>query len=227
MWSTAFGIITLAFVVFAIVYATLHVPHISNIDVIDQLYNVKLYLNQSLNSLNYTQNIEIFREYVNITRVRVVNITVSYNGSVVKYPLLFPLGHKVLGRERNVVYQLYVDIKWCRPTLLPSGTLAYLYEIKIRHSIDILPWLETKALVPISDSLFRHYYDVWKSTNKPPVLGLSPPPNTTYVRVAKALIYSTREDDVKLYVVAPSPVIYIIDYPLELPLACPNAFSQN
>ncbi|ACB40141.1 hypothetical protein [Pyrobaculum neutrophilum] len=216
MWSTAYGVIAAALVAFALLYAASHTPYIAGVNTADQLYFAKASI--GARGFNYTQDEEVFQKGSNVARALVVNITTSSG----LFPAALPLGYKAEGRGGPILYQIYVNLIFCKRAPLPSGGSAYLYAIELRHSVDVLPWIEVEAPVGLDLGFYRQ---LWLKQKRPPVLGVPPPPNATYVLVPKALVYNATGDVATLYVEAPSPLIYIVDYPLKLPIACPTAFA--
>ncbi|MFN3803524.1 MAG: hypothetical protein ACK4SY_00500 [Pyrobaculum sp.] len=107
-----------------------------------------------------------------------------------------PVGYRLRGEGRYVTYQLHLEVVRCIEALKPSGEPAVLYEISLVHSVDFLPWLETLAYV-------------------------GGQAGGELVRTEHALVYHNGTST--LYVLAPrdAAFIYIVDYPIYLPVGCP------
>jgi hypothetical protein len=110
-----------------------------------------------------------------------------------------------------------------------------LYEIELRHSLDPLPWLEVYAAVPHNltqyYSLLYNYYTAWRG---PPAVGLTPRVGADddlveLVKAEWAAVYNATSGTAKLYVAAPAAALYIllVDYPLKLPLTCPEQIAST
>jgi hypothetical protein len=109
-----------------------------------------------------------------------------------------------------------------------------LYEIELRHSLDQLPWLDVYAAVPHNLTqyyiLLYNYYTAWRW---PPAVGLTPRVGADadlveLVKAEWAAVYNATSDTTKLYIAAPAaaPYVLLVDYPLKLPLTCPEQFAS-
>ncbi len=165
MWSMAYGVIALALLAFVTLYAALHTPHFTSVNLASELYIIKSTLNNTLDKFALTNK----------------------NGAPVGY---------VLHREgRFLTYDLHIYVNRCTYAVAPSGEPSVLYEITLRHSLHIMPWVETYAYVT-TDGVLK--------------------------RVEYVMVYDDDAKTTSLYVLAPlGTVIYIVDYPLKVPLACP------
>jgi hypothetical protein len=226
MWSAAYGLIALAVVAFVVLYAAAHAPSFATVNLADQLYNAKKRLADVLSSLPRTDSSADFATNVNIVRVRTVNAAASGRS----FPVQLPISYKLSARENNLLYELYLNVISCRPAALQGGAAATLYVVELRHSLSQLPWLEVYAAVPRNATRYYDwlyiYYTAW---GRPPAVGLDPRLGADagfvdYVKAEWALVYYAASDTAKLYVAAPSPAQYIlvVDYPLTIPLACPQ-----
>jgi hypothetical protein len=226
MWSVAYGLIALAVVAFVVLYAAMHTPSVALMNLADQLYNAKKRLADSLSSLLRTDNSTNFATNVNVVRVKVANITVS--GTT--FSVQLPISYKLSAREDILLYELYLNVISCRPAALPRGEPAMLYEIELKHSLDLLPWLDVYAAV--LHNLTQYYswlYDYYAAWRKPLAVGLDPVVRADVdaglvelVKAEWALVYNATSDTAKLYAAAPAAALYVlvVDYPLKLPLTC-------
>jgi hypothetical protein len=224
MWSAAYGLIALAVVAFVVLYAAAHAPNFKTVNLADQLYNAKKQLANNLTSLPRTTYLA---SNINVVKVRTVNVAAS-GGS---FPVQLPTGYKLLARDSNLLYELYLNVISCRSVALQGGACATLYVITLKHSFDQLPWLEVYAAVP--RNLTQYYswlYSLYQTLGRPPAVGLDPRVGADvdaglvdYVKAEWALVYDADSDLSVLYVAAPPSALYILveDYPLAIPLACP------
>jgi len=217
MWSTAFGLVALAVVLFVATYAALHTPTIATVNIVDQLYVAKTMLNR-LDAFNVYANFSIFQN-ATPNALLVKDVVVCPPGLGKPLAVAVPVGYKLSSEGRNVQYQLYVRLASCRSATTPWGELAALYEVELRHSLDFLPWLDVIA-VPVKN-LTQYLLPVNYSA---PLLGQ--PVTYPAVKAQWAMVYDGNVT--KLYIVAPqsTPLIYIVDYPLRLPLACPEVIQR-
>jgi len=215
MWSTAFGLVALAVVLFVVAYAALHAPSVITVSIADQLYAVKTALNR-LGAFNVYANYSAFQNATS-NAVLVKGVTVCPPGLGKPLTVAVPVGYKLSGEGRNVRYQLYVYLKSCRNATTPWGELAALYEVELKHSLDFLPWLDVVA-TPV-ENLTQYFLNY-----SAPLLGQSA--EYPVVKAQWAMVYDG--NITKLYVVAPlsTPLIYVVDYPLRLPLACPEVIQR-
>ncbi len=239
MWSLAYGLIALAVVAFVVLYAAAHVPNFTTVNLADQLYGAKKWIAEYLPLFPKVDSTSHFRVFVNVMRVVKANAA-AYDYRMrqwVVFPIYLPVGYRLERAGENVVYQIYLNVTRCRYTALPRGEPAMLYEIELRHSLDQLPWLEVYAAVPHNltqyYSWLHSYYTAW---GRPPAAGLEPVvgADTGFVELVKvewAAVYNATSDTTKLYVAAPAAALYVllVDYPLKLPLTCPEqtAFASS
>jgi hypothetical protein len=224
MWSAAYGLIALAVVAFVVLYAAAHGPNFKSVNLADQLYNVKKRLANDLPTFLRTTSSSDFAANVNVVRVKVVNITVS--GTT--FPVQFPISYKLSARGDNLLYELYLNVISCRPASLQGGAAVTLYVVELKHSLGQLPWLEVYAAVPRNAT---EYYSVLYNLYRRPTVGLDPRVGAdaeiglvNYVKAEWALVYDAASDMTILYAAAPpsAPYILVVDYPLAIPLACPQ-----
>jgi hypothetical protein len=236
MWSLAYGLIALAVVAFVVLYTAAHAPSIKTMNLADQLYGAKGWLAGNLPSFPKVEVKSRFRVFVNVVRVVKVNAT-AYDYRTrqwVAFPIYLPVGYRLERAGENVVYQIYINVTRCRYTALPRGEPAMLYEIELRHSLDQLPWLDVYAAVPHNltqyYSWLHSYYTAWR---RPPAVGLTPSVGADVglvelVKAEWAAVYNATSDTAKLYVAAPAAALYVllVDYPLKLPLTCPEQIAS-
>jgi hypothetical protein len=236
MWSLAYGLIALAVVAFVVLYAAAHAPNFTTVNLADQLYGAKGWLASNLPSFPRVESTSRFRVFVNVVRVVKANAT-AYDYRTrqwVAFPIYLPVGYRLERAGENVVYQIYLNVTRCRYTALPRGEPAMLYEIELRHSLDQLPWLDVYAAVPHNltqyYSWLHSYYTAWR---RPPAVGLDPRVGADvglvdYVKAEHVLVYNATSDTAKLYAAAPAAALYVllVDYPLKLPLTCPEQIAS-
>ncbi|NAZ33809.1 MAG: hypothetical protein GU356_05945 [Pyrobaculum sp.] len=236
MWSLAYGLIALAVVAFVVLYAAAHAPSFKTVNLADQLYGAKGWLASNLPSFPKVEVKSRFRVFVNVVRVVKANAT-AYDYRTrqwVTFPVHLPVGYRLERAGENVVYQIYINVTRCRYTALPRGEPAMLYEIELRHSLDQLPWLDVYAAVPHNltqyYSWLHSFYTAWR---RPPAVGLTPRvgADEAFMELVKAehvLVYNATSDTAKLYVAAPAAALYVllVDYPLKLPLTCPEQIAS-
>ncbi len=236
MWSVAYGLIALAVVAFVVLYAAAHAPSFKTVNLADQLYGAKGWLASNLPSFPKVDSTSRFRVFVNVVRVVKANAT-AYDYRTrqwTTFPVYLPVGYRLERAGENVVYQIYLNVTRCRYTALPRGEPAVLYEIELKHSLDQLPWLDVYAAVPHNltqyYSWLHSYYTAWR---RPPAVGLDPRVGADvglvdYVKAEWAAVYNATSDTTKLYVAAPAAALYVllVDYPLKLPLTCPEQFAS-
>jgi len=228
MWSTAYGLIALAAVAFAVLYTVAHTPTLTAVSLADQLYNAKSWLAQNLPAFARTEKLSHFRLYSNVVRVKAVNATAYNAGQLVKFSVALPLGYRLEREGRNVLYQLFLNVTACRRVAAPRGEPYVLYEVELRHSLDPLPWLEVYAAVPRNSTEFYNWlYSLYKAWGRPPAVGLDPMvgADAGLVELVKAehvLLYDATDGVARLYAAAPVSAAYIlvVDYPLAAPLTC-------
>jgi hypothetical protein len=227
MWSAAYGLIALAVVAFVVHYAVLHTPSVASVNLADQLYNAKKRLAYGLTSLPRTDNPAHFAvSSGNIVKVRVVNVAVSGRA----FPIQLPVGYKLAKSDSNLLYELYLNVTSCRSAALQGGAGAVLYVVELRHSLDPLPWLEVYAAVPRDSARYYDWlYNLYTAWGRPPAAGLDPRVGADaglveLVKAEWALVYNATSGLSVLYVAAPltAPYILVADYPLTIPLACPQ-----
>ena len=232
MWSAAYGLIALAVVAFVALYAVAHMPNFASVNLADQLYSAKKRLADNLSSLPRTDNLAHFAVSTNVILVKVVDVEASGR----TFPVQLPIGYKLSAGGGNVLYKVNLTAAHCRPVALQGGVGATLYVIALRHSLDQLPWLEVYAAVPHNLTQYYNdlygYYTAWR---RPPAVGLTPRVGADVdgglvelVKVEWAAIYNATSDTTKLYVAAPAAALYVlvVDYPLKLPLTCPEQFAS-
>jgi hypothetical protein len=231
MWSLTYGLIALAVVAFVVLYATAHTPSFKAVNLADQLYSAKEWLASNLPSFPRADTTSRFRTSVNVVRVTRINVT-AYDYRTrqwVVFPVHLPVGYRLERERGNVVYQIYLNVTRCRNATLQGGAAATLYEVELRHSLDLLPWLEVYAAVPRNltqyYSLLYNYYTAWR---RPLAVGLDPRVGADVglvelVKAEWALVYDAVSNTARLYAAAPAAALYIlvVDYPLKIPLACP------
>jgi len=236
MWSLAYGLIALTVVAFVVLYAAAHTPNIKTVNLADQLYGAKGWLAGNLPSFPKVEVKSRFRVFVNVVRVVKANAT-AYDYRTrqwTTFPVYLPVGYRLERAGENVIYQIYLNVTRCRYTALPRGEPAVLYEIELRHSLDQLPWLEVYAAVP--HNLTQYYswlYGYYAAWRRPPAVGLTPRvgADEEFVELVKAewaAVYNATSDTTKLYAAAPAAALYIllVDYPLKLPLTCPEQIAS-
>jgi hypothetical protein len=238
MWSLAYGLIALAVVAFVVLYAAAHAPSIKTMNLADQLYGAKGWLTSNLPSFPKVESTSRFRVFVNVVRVVKANATAYdyHTRQWAAFPVYMPVGYRLERAGENVVYQIYLNVTRCRYTALPQGEPAMLYEIELKHSLDQLPWLDVYAAVPHNltqyYSWLHSYYTAW---GRPPAAGLDPRIGADadiglvdYVKAEWAAVYNATSDTAKLYVAAPAAALYVllVDYPLKLPLTCPEQIAS-
>jgi len=236
MWSLAYGLIALAIVAFVVLYAAAHAPNFATVNLADQLYGAKKWIAEYLPSFPRVDVTSRFRIFINVVRVVRANAT-AYDYDTrqwTAFPVHLPVGYRLERAGENVIYQIYLNVTRCRYTALPRGEPAMLYEIELRHSLDQLPWLDVYAAVPHNltqyYSWLHSYYTAW---HKPPAVGLTPRvgADEAFMELVKAehvLVYNATSDTAKLYVAAPAAALYVllVDYPLKLPLTCPEQIAS-
>jgi len=236
MWSLAYGLIALAVVAFVVLYAAAHAPNFTTVNLADQLYGAKGWLASNLPSFPRVDSTSRFRVFVNVVRVAKANAT-AYDYRMrqwVAFPIYLPVGYRLERAGENVVYQIYLNVTRCRYAALPRGEPAVLYEIELRHSLGQLPWLDVYAAVPHNltqyYSWLHSYYTAWR---RPPAVGLTPRVGADVrlvelVKVEWALVYDATNDTARLYVAVPAAALYVllVDYPLKLPLTCPEQIAS-
>jgi len=217
MWSTAFGLVALAVVLFVATYAALHTPTLATVNIADRLYAAKTALNR-LDAFNAYANYSAFQN-ATPNAILVKDVAVCSPGLGKPLAVAVPVGYKLSSESRNIQYQLYIHLASCRNATTPWGELAALYEVELRHSLDFLPWLDVVA-TPV-ENLTQHLLSINYSA---PLLGqIAAYPAT---KAQWAMVYDGNVT--RLYIAAPlsTPLIYIVDYPLRLPLACPEAIQR-
>ena len=236
MWSLAYGLIALAVVAFVVLYAAAHALNFTTVNLADQLYSAKKWLVSNLPSFPKVDSTSRFRTSVNVVRVAKANAT-AYDYRTrqwVVFPVYMPVGYRLERVGENVVYQIYLNVTRCIYTVLPRGEPAVLYEIELKHSLDPLPWLEVYAAVPHNltqyYSWLHSYHTAW---GRPPAVGLDPRVEADnglvdYVKAEWAAVYNATSDTTKLYAAAPAAALYVllVDYPLKLPLTCPEQIAS-
>jgi hypothetical protein len=236
MWSLAYGLIALAVVAFVVLYAAAHAPSFKTVNLADQLYGAKGWLAGNLPSFPRVELTSRFRVFVNVVRVVRINAT-AYDYRTrqwVTFPVYLPVGYRLERAGENVVYQIYINVTRCRYTALPRGEPAVLYEVELKHSLDQLPWLDVYAAVP--HNLTQYYnglYSFYTAWRRPPAVGLTPRvgADEEFVELVKAewaAVYNATSDTTKLYAAAPAAALYVllVDYPLKLPLTCPEQIAS-
>ncbi|MFZ8811823.1 MAG: hypothetical protein ACO2PN_27455 [Pyrobaculum sp.] len=232
MWSLTYGLIALAVVAFVVLYAAAHTPSFKAVNLADQLYSAKEWLASNLSSFPRVDSTSRFRVFVNVVRVVNANAT-AYDyrtGQWVEFPVHLPVGYGLERAGENVVYQIYLNVTRCRNATLQGGAAATLYEVELRHSLDLLPWLEVYAAVPRNPTQYYSWlYSLYTTWGRPPSVGLDPVvgADVGFVELVKAewaLVYNAASDTAKLYAATPpsAPYILVVDYPLKIPLACPQ-----
>ena len=239
MWSLAYGLIALAVVAFVVLYAAAHAPNFKTVNLADQLYGAKRWIAGNLPSFPKVEVKSRFRVFVNVVRVVKAHAT-AYDYVArqwVVFPVHLPVGYRLERAGENVIYQVYLNVTRCRYVALPRGEPAMLYEIELRHSLDQLPWLDVHAAVPRNLTQYYSwiygYYTAWR---RPPAVGLTPGVGVdadtglvVYVKAEHILVYNATSDTAKLYVAAPAAALYVllVDYPLKLPLTCPEQIAST
>ena len=230
MWSAAYGLIALAVVAFVVHYAVLHTPDLASVNLADQLYHVKKRLADNITSLPRTDSQAYFVVGSNLVKVKVVDATASGGA----FPVQLPIGYKLRGGDNNLLYELYLNVISCRSASLQGGAAATLYVVELKHSLSQLPWLEVYAAVPRDVTQYyswlHSYYTAWR---RPPAVGLTPRvgADEAFMELVKAehiLVYNATSDTAKLHVAAPAAALYVllVDYPLKLPLTCPEQIAS-
>jgi hypothetical protein len=226
MWSAAYGLIALAVVAFVVLYAAAHAPSFKTVNLADQAYNAKKWLAQHLPSVFKVYERDRFRGHTNVALVQRVWVT-EYGR---RFPALLPLGYRLERAEGDVRYQIHLEVVSCRYAVLPRGGPVVLYEVELKHSLDLLPWLSVYAAVP--RNLTQYYdwlYSLYQTLGRTPTVGLTPRVGADvdaglveWTKVEWALVYDAASGTARLYVAAPpsAPYIVVEDYPLKIPLAC-------
>ena len=239
MWSLAYGLIALAVVAFVVLYAAAHTPSAVSVNLADQLYGAKGWMAEYLPSFPKVDATPRFRTSVNVVRVAKANATAYDYGTRqwVVFPVYMPAGYRLERAGENVIYQIYLNVTRCRYTALPRGEPAVLYEIELRHSLDQLPWLDVYAAVPRNITQYYNWlYGYYAAWGRPPAVGLDPIVGADVdvgfvelVKVEWASVYNAASDTAKLYVAAPVAALYVllVDYPLKLPLTCPEQIAST
>lgn len=206
MWSVAFGLLALVFVASVVLYAALHTNTISIINSAQQLYEAKKALEDTMPRLKVVENFTDFKKGVNVLWGSLVEVKIGE----ASYLLKAPRGARLSYRAANVLYEVEIYVESCIHGALPSGEAAVIYVVKIRHSIDLVPWVETYAVfhnqsTPRYDGSFLFTKDDY------------------LVRAERVLVYNATSGYATLYVAAPLDAagIYVVDYPLWIPLTCP------
>jgi hypothetical protein len=235
MWSLAYGLIALAVVAFVVLYAAAHAPSFKTVNLADQLYGAKKWLASNLPSLPKVDSTPRFRTSVNVVRVAKANAT-AYDYRTrqwTTFSIYLPVGYRLERVGENVVYQIYLNVTRCRYIALPRGEPAVLYEIELRHSLDPLPWLDVYAAVPHNLTQYYSWLHSYTAWGRPPAVGLDPRVGADVgfvelVKVEWASVYNATSDTAKLYVAAPAAALYVllVDYPLKLPLTCPEQIAS-
>ena len=231
MWSLAYGLIALAVVAFVVLYAAAHAPSFKTMNLADQLYGAKGWLASNLPSLPKVDSTSRFRVFVNVVRVVKANAT-AYDYRTrqwTTFPVYLPVGYKLERVGENVVYQIYLNVSRCRYATLQGGTATMLYEVELKHSLDLLPWLEVYAAVPRNlTQYYNSLYSFYTAWRRPPTVGLTPRLGADVglvelVKAEWALVHNATSGATTLYVAAPPSALYVlvVDYPLTIPLACP------
>jgi hypothetical protein len=228
MWSVAYGLIALAVVAFVVLYAAAHVPNFKTVNLADQLYNAKKRLANDLPSFLRTDSPTDFATNVNVVRVRTVNVAASGGA----FPVQLPISYKLSARGDNLLYQVYLNVISCRSASLQGGAAVMLYVVELRHSLGQLPWLEVYAAVPRDATQYYSWlHSYYTAGGLPPAVGLDPRVGADadaglvdYVKAEWALVYDAASDMTILYAAAPpsAPYILVKDFPLAIPLACPQ-----
>ena len=231
MWALAYGLIALAVVAFVVMYAAYHTPYINLVNLADQLYYAKASFRDP-SALPKTANASEFNVLSTSVLVKVVKIPVrnSSTGVLVEVPVAAPVAYKLSAVARNVRYQLYAELLSCKNATPARGKPGVLYEIRLMHSIDILPWLETYALIPVNASWSQYYLYMGMAPNRtlsPSALPLLGEPKlielgyAKLVKTERALVLG-QDAAAKLYVWAPPEAIavYLVDYPAKLVFVC-------
>jgi len=238
MWSLAYGLIALAVVAFVVLYAAAHAPNFKTVNLADQLYGAKAWIAGNLPSFPKVDATSRFRVFVNVVRVVKANAT-AYDYRTKQwttFPVYLPVGYRLERAGENVVYQAYLNVTRCRNATLPRGEPAMLYEVELKHSLDQLPWLEVYAAVPRNVTQYYSWlYGHYTASRKTPAVGLTPMVGADvdtgfvdYVKAEHVLVYNANSDTAKLYVAAPAAALYVllVDYPLKLPLICPEQIAS-
>jgi hypothetical protein len=234
MWSLAYGLIALAVVAFAVLYAAAHAPNFKTVNLADQLYGAKAWIAGNLPSFPKVDSTSRFRVFANVVRAVRANAT-AYDYRTKQwttFPVYLPMGYRLERVGENVVYQIYLNVTGCRSATLQGGAATVLYEVELKHSLDQLPWLDVHAAVPRNVTQYYSwlygYYTAWRG---PPAVGLDPMVGADadiglvdYVKAEWALVHNATSGATMLYVAAPpsAPYILVEDYPLAIPLACPR-----
>ncbi len=236
MWSLAYGLIALAVVAFVVLNAAVHAPSFKTVKLADQLYGAKKWIAEYLPSFPKVDSTSRFRVFVNVVRVVKANAT-TYDYRTrqwTTFPVYLPVGYRLERTGENVIYQIYLNVTRCRYTALPRGEPAMLYEIELKHSLDPLPWLDVYAAVPHNLTQYYNWlYSLYNAWGRLPSVGLDPRVGADaglvdYVKAEHVLVYNATSDTTKLYVAAPPAALYVllVDYPLKLPLTCPEQIAS-
>jgi hypothetical protein len=226
MWSAAYGLVALAVVAFVVLYAAAHAPSFAAVNLADQVYDAKKWLAQHLPSVFKVYERERFHGHTNVAWVQRVWATAHGR----QFPVLLPLGYRLERARGDVIYQIHLEAS-CRYVALPRGEPVVLYEVKLMHSLDQLPWLSVYAAVPRNLTQYYNWlYEQYAAQYRPPAVGLDPVVGADvdaglveWTKVEWALVYDAAYGTAKLYAAAPpsAPYIVVEDYPLTVPLACP------
>jgi hypothetical protein len=150
----------------------------------------------------------------------------------VTFPVHLPVGYRLERAGENVIYQIYLNVTRCRNATLQGGTATVLYEVELKHSLDQLPWLEVYAAVPRNVTQYYSWlYSLYTAWRRPPAVGLDPRVGADVdvglvelVKAEWAFVHNATSGATMLYAAAPpsAPYILVVDYPLAIPLACPQ-----
>ena len=233
MWSFTYGLVALALAAFVLTYAALHVPAFASVNIADQLYGAKRVL-YAYRPWLVTDNLTIFNEGINVTYVvKTYKPAVDDRLGVVYFPIYLPYAYKGEKREANLKYAIFLGVEDCRRVTTAAGGRAVLYAVRLAHP-QLMPWLEVYALIPENvTGMLQYYYDLYKRRGEVHVFLLDDPyyglryygyPEFAFVRLEKAEWALVKRPDggYTLYVLAPTEAvgIYVVDYPLALPLSC-------
>lgn len=234
MWSLAFGVIALAVVAFVVAYAALHAPAFTSVGLVDQLYSAKLKAFAAVKAGARTNDTSVFNASIDVVYYRVVDI----NGT----SIALPYAYRASGVGKNVRYEVLAGVSAHKRMAVRGGEPVVVVELTLAHFIE-MPWLEVYALAPTNRSaLLQHYGQLYRRTGRPPLLVVDGPDFQSartadvgwrYFRQERAEWALVRAPDgsYRMYVAIPEEcyifeedgvrtyAVYVVDYPLGLPLA--------
>lgn len=222
MWSLAYGLIALAVVAFAVMYASLHFTKPASINLAEDLYNAK----RKALDVFYTDSLAVFRRNSGVAYYVRVNVT-AYDPATKKYvefPLGMPVAYKLAGSSQYFNYALFLNAT-CRLSAAKAyGEPAVLYEVEVYYPLDPAPWLEVYAVVP--------KYDNWTSYLKGAVLTTDLVDwnfGSLFDAVKAEWAFINNGTRAVLYALVPKAAVgvLVVDYPAKAFITCGRLFAQQ